>query len=537
MAVHFARLKLALLRSSFLRGWQRAVGTVIGIVYATPLAILAAVGLTVLGRRVPEPVSSDVLVLAFVLLWAVWTVGPVLFFGLDETLDPGRLRLLPLSASQLAVGLGVASAIGVAPLATLVGLVGVVTGYAPPDLGVVVVVLAVPVQFALCIVSARALVTALSPRLASRRGRDLLALLGGVIGIGFAGLGQLPNLLLQGGDGLDPARARDLLDTAATAASVLPPGWAAHAVGAAAGGRALEGLAWLAATAAAVALIGWAWVATLERTATRTGPSAETKPADDGLYPRGFGALPRTPLGATIAKELRYLARVPMWRVALIFPVLGAVGLVISSTALPALGRPEAVLAPPLVVAILVLSSLNLFGADRGAVWLLVASGSDPRADIAGKQLAIALVALPLATVTTMAVAVSTGGWALVPASLVLTFVLFAVGSGVGGIASVVAPQPSPEDMSNAFAGATGTGCVTVLLQLVAMTVLGIVLAPPAILVLYAVLAAPALLAPALAGAVVWAAAAWWLGLRIAAARLAARGPEFVAALTVGNGR
>lgn len=535
MVVHFVRLKLALLRSSFSRGWQRAVGTVIGVVYATPLALAAAAGLTVLGRRVDAPVAGDALVIAFVALWGVWTVGPVLFFGLDETLDPARLRLLPLSSGQLALGLGAASAVGVAPIATLVGLLGVIGGFAPAGPLALAVLGAVVVQFALCIVSARTLVTVLSPRLSSRRGRDLLALLGGLAGLAFAGVGQLPNLLLQSGEGLGADRARELLDAVAGVAAVLPPAWAARAVTAAAASRPLEALGWLLAAAALAVLLARVWVAALERTATRPGAAAETAAADDGLYPRGFGALPRTPLGATIAKELRYLARVPAWRVALLFPAVGAVGLVVATAVLPVLDRPQAVLAPPLTVAIIALSSLNLFGADRGAVWLLVASGSDPRVDIAGKQLALALVALPLAVVTTLAVASSTGGWALVPASLVLTFVLFAVGSGVGGIASVVAPQPSPVDVSNAFAGATGTGCVTALLQLAAMTVLSVVLAPPAVLVLYAVLAAPALLAPALAAAVAWALGAWWLGLRVAAARLASRGPEFVAALTPGR--
>lgn len=52
------RLKLALLASSLRRGWQQKVGLVIGVVYAVPMAIGAAVGLGLLGRLVPRGIGA-----------------------------------------------------------------------------------------------------------------------------------------------------------------------------------------------------------------------------------------------------------------------------------------------------------------------------------------------------------------------------------------------------------------------------------------------------------------------------------------------
>src|SRR4029450_10082491 len=144
----------------------------------------------------------------FLLLFLGWGLFPLLSFAGDASLDPSRLALLPLRPGQLVAGLSLAACVGVAPLCTLVclwragvafpplcarvALCGAVVGFATLGPGVVLVVAAVLVQFALCIVGSRALLTALSHQLRSRRARDLVIVLVSVIALGF-------NLALQVG--------------------------------------------------------------------------------------------------------------------------------------------------------------------------------------------------------------------------------------------------------------------------------------------------------------------------------------------------
>jgi hypothetical protein len=88
------------------------------------------------------------------------------------------------------VGLSVASLVGIAPLATVVRLLGVPAGFAPLGPGLLLVLGGTVAELALCVVGARTLVTWLSPRLRSRRGRDVTALLGASVACWARGSGR-----------------------------------------------------------------------------------------------------------------------------------------------------------------------------------------------------------------------------------------------------------------------------------------------------------------------------------------------------------
>src|SRR5690606_23999715 len=181
--------------------------------------------------------------LVFAALAFGWVVVPPLMFGVDETLDPARLRLLPLTRRQLLVGLTVAGAIGIGPLATLLLLGGAALGAASAPLPLLLAVVAVAAQLALCLVAARAVTTALSRRLRSRKGRDVTAIIAGLLGLVAAGLGQVPNLLFNVADiEENPQILLDALARAADVAGLTPFGWAGRAVVAAADGAVVVAL-------------------------------------------------------------------------------------------------------------------------------------------------------------------------------------------------------------------------------------------------------------------------------------------------------
>ena len=59
-----------------------------------------------------------------------WTLVPLLFFGVDETLDPARFALLPIRGGTLARGMLAAAFIGVPALLTLLATSGLVVAAA-----------------------------------------------------------------------------------------------------------------------------------------------------------------------------------------------------------------------------------------------------------------------------------------------------------------------------------------------------------------------------------------------------------------------
>lgn len=532
MARHFARLKLALLASAFKRGPGQAIGLVASVALGLPLAAAAAAGLVL---AAPTAAGPPLLVLVFAALAVGWTVAPLLLFGVDETLDPTRLQLLPLGAGQLLAGLTVAALIGVGPVTTLVVLAAG-TAYAGGPAGLAVAAAAVIGHLLVCVWAARALATAASALLRSRRGRDLAAVATAVATLGFVGLAQVPNVALNVLD-VDaddvPALAGPLGDVADVVA-LTPPGWAAGAIVAAGEGRWPAAAVSLLGVAALAAGLAWAWQAALRRSLTaddRAGTGAR-RSADAPLVPAWLAPFGAGRLAATTAKELRYLARLPRLRASLAALVVLAVGLVAAVALVDVAATPAVVYVPAGLALMRALETVNLFGNDRGAAWLLVAAGGPHRADVAGKSLAHLLTSTVVLAPCLVALAALTGGWSHLAPAVVALLVLQLAAHGVGVVASVLAPAPLPQGATNVWGSASGTGCATLLTQLAAMAVQAILVAPAAGALLVAAVFAPGWLPAALAGGVGYAAALWMAGVVLAAARLEAGGPPFVAALS-----
>jgi ABC-2 type transport system permease protein len=106
-----------------------------------------------------------------------WLILPIFVFGLDSTLDPATLALYPLRTRPLATGLLAASATGAWPLANVLGLLGVTVGLASGASGLIIAVIAVPLQVLFCITLARLVTTGMAGLLRSRRGKDLAVFL------------------------------------------------------------------------------------------------------------------------------------------------------------------------------------------------------------------------------------------------------------------------------------------------------------------------------------------------------------------------
>jgi ABC-2 type transport system permease protein len=511
LAGHLVGLKLALLRNGLRRSnWAQQAGLALGALAGLPLAFGGFLLLALVPRA--EPRAGLVLVEGvFLVLFLGWGLLPLLSFAGDASLDPSRLALLPLRPRQLVAGLSLAACVGVAPLCTLVALGGAVVGFGTLGPGLVLVVAAVLVQFALCIVGSRALVTALSRQLRSRKARDLVIVLVSVTAIAF-------NLALQVGARLAERVERSDLEALRPLARLLgwlPPGLAARALVDASQGLLLASAAELAAAALAVVTLGWWWWRSLDRVLT-------TARQPTWLIPRPLRRLlPADQRGAVAAKELRYLARHPRLRVGWMISCLLGVALVVFVAVTDGLRHPWFVLASLAMAFLASQNSLNQFGFDGPAYWTQVAAGADPRGDLVGRNLASMVTGTLTTVVLALALAAVTGGWLYVPVALCLGVGVLALSLGVADVISVRYAYPLPDDASNLWAvQGTGQGCLVGVVQMVAFAAQGLLLLPLVALVVVCPLA------------ILYGAWLWRVGLGLGASWLGGHQPELLAALS-----
>jgi len=148
MARLFVRLKLRLIRNGLKGRRFQLVSLIAGLVFGANIAVI---GFGLLAGPPNGPGHLAIPVRAFFITFVGWFLVPLAGSGVDETLDPGRLMLLPLSRRDLMLGLLAASAVGIAPIATLVTLSGALVGYGRSWQGVLMVLIAVLLGFALCL--------------------------------------------------------------------------------------------------------------------------------------------------------------------------------------------------------------------------------------------------------------------------------------------------------------------------------------------------------------------------------------------------
>lgn len=521
MAWLLVRLKARLLVNAFSAGIQQVLGLV-GSLVAGFMAAVFALGL--LAGAAGWDGFGDLVVIVFAAVWVGWLVLPALTFSSDETLDPQRFALLPLRARQLVPGLLVAGLVGVGPIATFIGALGPGIGIAATrSFGPALVALIAAVLLVVTSVAwSRAVLTAFSNVLGSRRGRDIAAIsVVLLVIVVYLGIQAIPPMMVEGSE-------VDLSAPAAIAAWT-PGGMAGAAVRAAADGG--YGIAFVAlgglVASTVVALM--VWVAALKRSDRRV-EVASSKERTSALYPRSLGWLPRGRTTAITVRFLRSLARDPRVRnqaFGQFFLVLPILVILVTSGLITS---PAGTLAVAAVVVPVGLVATNQFGFDGPALWLHQVTGTEPTADLRGRNLAVLLVAVPLAVVAVVGVAFASGSFELVPVGLLLAVAGLGVTLGVANLSSVLLPIPIPERRSAFGSSTTGQGFVNSLLLVVAWGILGLLLLPLMIPPFFFHGTGARLLAAG--GGVVYGAGLWWFGSWLTVARLNGRGPELLAAVT-----
>jgi hypothetical protein len=122
------------------------------------------------------------------------------------------------------------------------------------------------------------------------------------------------------------------------------------------------------------------------------------------------------------------------------------------------------------------------------------------------------------------------GGWAYIPAALLLGAAAMGVTLGVANQASVLAPYPVTDSPTNLWGN--NAGCLTALTGLLAMAVTGLLLGPVVAAVAVSLTAWRVGLVAVAAGAAIYGYLLWRLGSRLAANRLRTRQIEVLQAVS-----
>ncbi len=186
----FVRLKWRLLLASFRASTASAIIYAIGAVLAVVFGILMAAYIAV-ALSVNNDLGSLLPLVLFVAVWIFWVIGPLMNQSQgDETIDPGRLELLPLSNKTQVRGLLISGLVGPAALFTFLGAMGAVFAGGIPILARLLSVVCAVIFVLLCVSWSRAVGALFSGVLNSRRGRDLTIALSGLVGIGVYAISQ-----------------------------------------------------------------------------------------------------------------------------------------------------------------------------------------------------------------------------------------------------------------------------------------------------------------------------------------------------------
>lgn len=523
MVAHLVRLKLALLRNIFRRSRAQTIGAVVGVAYFAVLVLGLAVILASFRHSLEE--ARVVIPLAGAAGIVLWTAVPLLSFGSDPTLDPGRFATFAVPHRDLAVGLVVAALVGLPAIASMMLSVGVVVAWSQTPASALVAVVATGIGLLTAIVTSRWVSAVLTEAISSRRGRDVVAVLGLLL---LVVTGAVVSVVANLGTDLG-----DLAAGVARVVSWTPLGWAWAAPGDVAAGEPLTGAVRLSLAAGLLAVVFQLWARALRhevddpRAVSRSDSGASA--GDDlGLLAR----LPATPAGAVGARVLTYWRRDPRYQISMAMTPIVPFALLVPFYTGHGAWTP--LLMGPLVAFLLGWSGHNGVAYESDALWLHLVSGISGRDDRRGRlvpDLLLALVLVPVHSVIGIGVA---GRWDLLPAELGLAAALLGGGYAVSSVMSVALPYPVPESGESPFNAPPGAAGITLAAQSLA-SMGTVALASPTLLLGWLAWggSTPAVWATAVVGVTLGSAVAL-VGVAVGARLYDRRAPELLSALRRG---
>ena len=522
MVASILRLKLTLLRNSLRRSTAILVGMALGALYALSLVGMAVVGLVALRFAADPGVARTVVVIAGSVFTLGWVVLPLVVFGVDQTVDPARFATFAVPRRDMLLGSLLAGLIGVPGAAGAVLCLATVLTYSRTVAAVPIALLGAVVGLLTCVALSRAVTTAASSVLQSRRGREL-----------GAGVGLLLLVLLGPTISVTSERAGSWSGAVDRVLPVLA--WTPLGLPWAAGGDASTGhlgtaLLRLLLAAAVLGLVLQWWSRGLQRAAENPRDSGGPGAVSSGLG--WFGRLPATPTGAVTARALTYWRRDPRYLTAMgVLPLL-PLGMLVPSL-VSGTGHGLALLMGPAVGYLLGYGLHNDLAYDGTAFWGHVASGVGGVADRVGRMVPSAVLGVVLVPAYAVLGAVLSGRTAALPPVLGAGVGLLLTGLGLSSIVSAVKPYPVPGPGESPFHSPAGASGLTLVVQVLTSAAITVLVSPVLVTAGFAVWGGQAWLGwVALLLGVVLGAAYVVVGVRVGARLFERRAPLLLAELT-----
>ncbi|QBF45941.1 hypothetical protein [Janibacter limosus] len=378
---------------------ERGFGLVVGLVAASGVIVLAALGLS--GALHPSWLTVGIFFFG-----VTWLLGPILVPGSSPTLDPQWFRTLPRRPRRIARELAPSEAISVGTVITAVALSSfIVVAALHGPVAVIVATLAVALQLVFLLWLGRCAAAVVAGLLRSTAGTWMAAVqMSVLLAISFAGWVPiaavvLPNLGEGGTELITPSIAGAVPIGIERVLLSLPTGWGLAAVLAATSSAPLITVAMpLLGLLVGVLVLRSLWIGLTARVLRH--PPARTK---SNVIARSTASSrrPRTggPTRAVMTREIKTWFRDPHRRLGMIhawITPLFMVALVAPTSwswALPFIGIMAAVLGAMVAV--------NTYALDGTALWQLLTTPGAISADVRGRQLAwLLLFGIPTLALT-----------------------------------------------------------------------------------------------------------------------------------------
>ncbi len=507
MTWHFVAIKLRILRNAFSGDRRLRLGMLVMIIGSLAGAGFAWIRLWQ-QRNYNAGDAGNATVLFFTLIFGAWTFGPIVTGGVDDTLDPTKLALLPIENQELRRGFVAASLTGYVPVATAIGLTGAIASFVNSWQSAVLVTMAVVIQIFLALTSARALAVVLAHTARSRRGRDvsvvLVSIAGSILWLGVQSIKLLTDKQYE------------------TATNILrwsPAGALGQAVVDAREGKyGTSGLRILGAAAVAYLLLH-IWLRGLEKLLVLPEAVRHARRSTGSKFPV-LGPMQRflggRPWGAIMMKELRYIGRAPSRRSAFVVGTVIGAPFAFVQVMSSRQGGSTAMWFAPAALLFGLGASNNLLGADASSLWIECSSGLRMRTLLAGKSLAAVPFLVTPVLVSCLALGVVSHAWNAMFTMIALALTCWGLPLGVGCVISVVAPF-AQHDQDNPYANrrpTAGEGCLIGFLGLFGLFFIGGLALPVAVVVGSARTWGPSWsVIPAIAISGIWSLLVWQAGL------------------------
>lgn len=480
------KLNFTLARRQLARSPWQIVGMVVGLLYLLAAGAGLFFGMSVLMKS-SLPIHADVPVVVFGLITLAWMMLGLLFFGVDQTLDPARFSLFPLRARDMLPGLTIIGLLDVGSLACLLGAIGLAVGWVSSPLVAAIAAVAGILGTLVGMLGTRVLTTGLASMLSSRKFKDaaavivFLLIMAFSVGMQFVGVGTSSSRNVDA--------MLTLLHGSATVLSWTPFGFAWALPGDAAAGAWGIFAVHAVLALASVAVLWWAWGKLLDRALTsplETGSGSGTVKVNSWVD-RVF---PATPAGAIGARTARYYRRDSRHMIGLIslvvMPFLMLVPVLIRRENFDSAQYSLTMIAftPAISAAFVAMSLMAELSYDGSAISTHMLTGIRGRDDRLGRVYGTLLVIVPLLTVMLLVGAAVSRRGDLVPGILGLTVSLAATGMGAGLVMDTLVNYPYPPPGSNPFAKNNGGGFAGFLGFFAMFIVAGVGSAPASALVI-----------------------------------------------------